>query len=447
MTRSTIDPALTYLRDHQDDVVDLTSTLVGFDTQNPPGDTREIVTWVESFFADLDIETERVVSDPKKPNLVATLPGSSDRRLLYQGHLDTVPFDPDEWTFDPLGERDGDLIYGRGTTDMKGAVAAMLTVAQAYAETDTEPPMTIDFVLVSDEEVAGDAGLPTLLETWDVSADACVIGETTCEQGRHSTTVADRGSIWLTLAATGQSAHGSRPMLGTNAIRCLCDAVDDVESTLSETTFDLDPTVQAVVDESVEYYEPRFGEEIARDLFEQPSMNLGVVRGGDRVNVVPGAAEAHLDVRLTAGVNTPDVLDSIRDIVAGHDCVEITDANWSIGTYENPDGPLVDAVVAVASGVTGDRVYRRSATGGGDAKKIRNAGISTVEFGLGTDTAHAVDEFTTRDALVGNAEVYARLPAELLKRLDTGSGQAKSSNTGTASTHVVQRVTQSGDQR
>ena len=83
MTRSTIDPALTYLRDHQDDVVDLASTLVGFDTQNPPGDTREIVTWVESFFADLDIETERVVSDPKKPNLVATLPGSSDRRLRH----------------------------------------------------------------------------------------------------------------------------------------------------------------------------------------------------------------------------------------------------------------------------------------------------------------------------------------------------------------------------
>lgn len=236
-------------------------------------------------------------------------------------------------------------------------------------------------------------------------------------------------------------------MLGTNAIRCLCDAVDDVESTLSETTFDLDAVVQAVVDESVEYYEPRFGERTARDLFERPSVNLGVVRGGDRVNVVPGAAEAHLDVRLTAGVHTPDVLDTIRDIVAGHDCVEITDANWSIGTYEDPDGPLVDAVVAVASDVTGDRVYRRSATGGGDAKKIRNADISTVEFGLGTDTAHAVDEFTTRDALVGNAEVYARLPAEFLRRLDTESGQAKSSDTGTASTHIVQRAMQSGDQR
>jgi succinyl-diaminopimelate desuccinylase len=447
MIRSSIDPALTYLRNQRDDVVDLTSTLVGFDTQNPSGDTREIVAWVESFFADHDIETERVVSDPKKPNLVATLPGSSDRTLLYQGHLDTVPFDPAEWAFDPLGERDGDRLYGRGTTDMKGAVAAMLAVARTYRETDTEPAMTIKFVLVSDEEVAGEAGLPTLLDTWDVSADACVIGETTCEQGRHSTTVADRGSIWLTLAATGQSAHGSRPMLGTNAIRCLCDAVDDVESTLSETTFDLDPVVQAVVDESVEYYEPRFGERNARDLFERPSVNLGVVRGGDRVNVVPGAAEAHLDVRLTAGVHTPDVLDTIRTIVAGHDCVEITDANWSIGTYEDPDGPLANAVVAVASDVTGDRVYRRSATGGGDAKKMRNGGISTVEFGLGTDTAHAVNEFTTRDALVRNAEVYARLPAELLNHLDTNSERVDATSSGMGDTHLPKQTTKTGDQQ
>jgi len=421
MTPTTPNPSLAHLRAHQDDIVDLTNTLVGFDTQNPPGDTREIVAWVESFFTDLDVESERIASDSSKPNLVATLPGSSDRTIVYQGHLDTVPFDPDEWAFDPLGERDGDRLYGRGATDMKGAVAAMLAVAQAYAETDTEPAMTLEFVLVSDEEVAGDAGLPTLLDARGLSADACVIGETTCEQGRHSTTVADRGSIWLTLAATGESAHGSRPVLGTNAIRELCNAVDDIESTLEKLRFDFDEGLQAIVDESVEYYEPQFGERAARDLFERPSVNLGVVRGGDRVNVVPETAEAHLDVRLTAGVHTPDLLDSIREIVADHERVEITDLSWSIGTYEDPDGPLADAVVTVASDVTGDRVYRRSATGGGDAKRLRNAGIPTVEFGLGTDTAHAVDEFSTRDALVGNAEVYARLPAELLKRLDAGT--------------------------
>jgi succinyl-diaminopimelate desuccinylase len=66
--------------------------------------------------------------------------------------------------------------------------------------------------------------------------------------------------------------------------------------------------------------------------------------------------------------------------------------------------------------VTGERVFRRSATGGGDAKKLRHAGIPTVEFGLGTDTVHGVDEYTTVDALVGNATVYTRLPYAYAER-------------------------------
>ncbi|KAB1189978.1 M20/M25/M40 family metallo-hydrolase [Haloferax sp. MBLA0076] len=444
MSTSDTTPAVTYLRAHREEIADLVLTLVGYDTQNPPGDTRAVVDWVESFFSNLGIETERVVSDPEKPNLVATLPGSTDQTLLLQGHLDTVPFDADEWTYDPLGEREGDRIYGRGATDMKGAVAAMLAVAKAYVETDTVPESTVVFALVSDEEVAGDAGLPTLLERNPLDADACVIGETTCEDGRYSTTVADRGSIWLTLQASGTSAHGSRPMLGTNAIRCLCRAIDDIESSLHEMQFDLPPVVQAIVDESVEYYEPTFGAAASRALFERPSVNLGVVAGGESVNVVPDVAEAHLDIRLTAGVDTPRVLDTVRDVVSTHDDVEIGDVSWSIGTFEDPDGPLANAVSAVAGDVTGERVFRRSATGGGDAKRLRNTGVPTVEFGLGTNTVHAIDEFTTVDALVGNAEVYARLPGELVCRLDTGTGTFDSTDVGMLNT-IIPCGSKSGD--
>ncbi|KAB1191206.1 MULTISPECIES: M20 family metallopeptidase [Haloferax] len=436
MSTSDTTPVVTYLRDHREDIVDLALTLLGHDTQNPPGDTRDVVTWVESFFSDLGLETERVVSDPNKPNIVATLSGKSDRVLLLQGHLDTVPFDEEEWTYDPLGERDGDRIYGRGATDMKGAVASMLAVAKAYTETNTVPAATLVFAFVSDEEVAGEAGLPTLLDQYSLSADACVIGETTCENGAHSVTVADRGSIWVSLRATGRAAHGSRPMLGTNAIRLLWDAVDDVEASLRELQFDFDPVVQAIVDESVEYYEPVFGSDTARALFDRPSVNLGVVSGGDRVNVVPDVAEAELDIRLTAGVDTLQVLDTLRDVLDGLDAVEISDVSWSIGTYEDPDGPLANAVSGVASEVTGARVYRRSATGGGDAKRLRNTGIPTVEFGLGTDRVHAVDEFTTDDALAHNAEVYARLPSELVRELDAGNETFDSTDVGILGTII-----------
>ena len=399
-----------YVRDHREELTDLALDLLAIDTSNPPGDTREIVDAVERFLDPLPVAVERVAVDPAKPNLLVRIPGESDRTLLYNGHLDTVPFDAEAWTHDPLGERVGDRVYGRGATDMKGAVASLLFAIRAFAATDTEPPVDLLFAFVSDEEVGGDAGLPALLEAGRLDADACVIGEPTCEAGRHSVTVADRGSIWLTLEASGEGAHGSRPTLGVNAIDRLYGAVETLRDRFGSERLDIGADVEPIVAESVEYYAPAMGETAARELFRYPSINLGVFEGGDAINSVPESARAEVDVRLTAGVPTPDVLSRIRACVAGCDGITITDVSWSVGTAEPPGSPLVEAVASTAADVTGERVFRRSATGGGDAKTVRNAGIPTVEFALGTDTVHAVDEYTTEEALARNAEVYARLP-------------------------------------
>ncbi|MEF8840557.1 MAG: M20/M25/M40 family metallo-hydrolase [Haloarculaceae archaeon] len=411
MAPSIPSPPVEFLRERADPLVDLAGELVGFDTANPPGRTVEVVDRLEAEFTELGLPTERYAVDPAKPNLLATLPARTDHVLCFNGHVDTVPFDAEEWTYDPLGERDGDRLYGRGTTDMKGAVAAMLETARAYVETGTTPPVTLLFALVSDEEVGGDAGLRSLLAADRITADACVIGETTCEGGRHSVTVADRGSIWLTLEAHGRAAHGSRPVLGVNAVDRLYDAVTLLRERFGTRVLSIDPGLEPVVEESVAYYAPSMGEATARELFEYPTINLGTFEGGEAVNSVPETARAAVDVRLTAGVDTADVLADIRACAADCEGVTITDVSWSVGTAEPVDSPLVEAVASVAGDVTGERVFRRSATGGGDAKTLRNAGIPTVEFALGTDTVHAVDEYTTVDALVGNATVYTRLPA------------------------------------
>jgi succinyl-diaminopimelate desuccinylase len=400
-----------FVRDHREELITLALDLLAIDTSNPPGDTREIVTEIEGVLDPLPVDVERFAVDPAKPNLLVGIPGKSDRTLLYNGHLDTVPFEADAWTHDPLGERVDDRVYGRGATDMKGAVASMLLAIQAFAAADAEPPVTLLFAFVSDEEVGGDAGLTALLEAEQLDADACVIGEPTCESGRHSVTVADRGSIWLTLEASGEGAHGSRPMLGINAVDRLYDAVETLRDRFGSRRLEIDPDVEPIIDESVAYYAPSLGEDVARDLFRYPSINLGVLEGGDAINSVPQSARAEIDIRLTAGVETPDVLSEIRSCVADCEGITITDVAWSVGTAEEADSPLVEAVTSTAADVTGERVFRRSATGGGDAKTLRNAGIPTVEFALGTDTVHAPDEYVPVDVLVDNAAVYTRLPA------------------------------------
>lgn len=80
-------------------VLEIATELLAVDTQNPPGETRRIAEWVGSFLEDLGLTTRTVATDPAKPNVIATLPGGSDRAPLYNGHLDTVPFDADEWTY------------------------------------------------------------------------------------------------------------------------------------------------------------------------------------------------------------------------------------------------------------------------------------------------------------------------------------------------------------
>lgn len=407
-----------YIRAHREDLISLALDLLAIDTANPPGDTREIVTEIERFLEPLLVDVERVVADPAKPNLLVRVPGKADQTLLYNGRLDTVPFDADAWTHNPLGEHVDDRVYGRGATDMKGSMASVLFIIQAYRATDVDPPVNLLFAFVSDEEVGGDAGLPALLEDNQLDADACVIGEPTCEGDSHSVTVADRGSIWLTLEASGEAAHGSRPPLGLNAIDRLYDAVETMRDQFGAKRLEIAADVAPIIEESVEYYAPSMGEDIARELFWYPSINLGILEGGDAINSVPQSARAEVDVRLAAGVHTPDVLAVIRECVADCEGIRIADVSWSVGTAEAPDSPLVEAVASTAAAVTEMRVYRRSATGGGDAKKLRNADVPTVEFALGTDTVHTPDEYVPVDVLADNAVIYTQLPAEWSSQVD-----------------------------
>ena len=409
-----------YLDVNRDDLVSTAEALLGHDTANPPGHTATAASWLASRLEAAGIDIERIAIDPEKPNLVATLAGASDRTLCFVGHLDTVPFDAAEWARNPLGERDGDRLYGRGATDMKGAVAAMVHVALAYAEADVEPPVDLRFAFVSDEETGGDAGLPSVREAIEFAPDACVIGETTSRDGRCAVSIADRGAIWLTLAATGEAAHGSRPMLGVNAIDRLTAAIDRLKRDFGTRELDVAAEMAPIVEESVGFHEGELDAETVRDLFRYPTINLGVIEGGSAVNAVPASARAEIDIRLTATVETRDALGSIRSCLSGIEGISVADVSWSRGSYEPIDSPLVEASAAAAESVVEGTVYRRSATGGGDAKDLRHDGIPTVEFGFGTDTAHAADEYTTVDALAQNAEAYARLVGEFAARVDGG---------------------------
>ncbi|AUX08076.1 succinyl-diaminopimelate desuccinylase [Halalkaliarchaeum desulfuricum] len=393
-------------------LLDSTAELLSFDTQNPPGDTRSVLEWVRERVSQFDVETEWIAPDPSRPNLVATLSGRSDRTLLYEGHLDTVPFDREAWSLDPLGEiRDG-RVYGRGATDMKGTVAVMLETLRAFATAAEPPPVTLQFAFVSDEETGGTHGIDAVLEADAIGADGAVVGETTCVDDRYSIAVADKGRIWLTLEATGRAAHGSRPMNGENAIDYLYSVIDSCRESITSRRLEYDPAIERILEESRAYYGscPCGAGTHLEELFEHPTFNLGRLVGGNTVNSVPQTATAELDVRVTPGASTEAVLDQIRSCIDARESVSIRDVSWAEGTYVEPSAPIVEAVTAAAEDVLPDRPLARCATGGGDAKKLRGAGVPAVESAVGSGTAHEVDEYVSVEALERTAAWYLELP-------------------------------------
>jgi succinyl-diaminopimelate desuccinylase len=138
--------------------------------------------------------------------------------------------------------------------------------------------------------------------------------------------------------------------------------------------------MEAVVEESVEFYRPQAGAGAARDCHRNPTVGLWVVEGGTAIDTVPASACAR-------------VLRAARE-------------------------SAVEASARAAEAVVDSRVCRRSATGGGDAEVLRHRGVSTVEFGFGTQTAHGADEHTTTGALVRNATSYAAVPTLYSRLVD-----------------------------
>jgi succinyl-diaminopimelate desuccinylase len=396
-------------------LVETTLELLSFDTENLPGETTAVFEYLAATIEDLGLSVEWITDDDRKPNIVVTIPGEREWTLLYEGHVDTVPFETEQWSYDPLGERVDDRLYGRGATDMKGALAAMLETMRLYATRDEQPPITLQFAFVSDEETGGTAGIDAVLETDAIMADAAVVGETTATHDQYAIAVADKGRIWLTLEATGEAAHGSRPMCGKNAVDELYELVSGCRESITARQLSYPDAVSQIVDETVAYYErhPRREQLASRAVFEYPTVNLGHLDGGSTVNSVPGSAKAELDVRVTPGASTEAVYDQFEGCIQARDDIAIADVSMEDGTFVDPSDPFVEMVTRTGERVAGTQVFRQCATGGGDAKQLRNAGIPAVECAVGSDTAHAVDEYVSIDDIERTTDWYTRLPREL----------------------------------
>lgn len=328
--------------------------------------------------------------------------GSGTPVLHFNGHYDVVPAGTG-WSkkpFEPVIEQG--RIYGRGTCDMKGGIAAFLTATKAIVESNQPLRGTLEVALVPDEEIGGETGTGYLVKHQLTRPDYVIIGE---PSGSETIRIGHRGVMWFAVEVYGKQSHASRPWLGINAFE---GAIEIAHRILKDYT-----RVLETKKSKYEYEDPRAS---------VPSIVLGgEVKCGVKVNVVPGYCMFTIDRRVVVEEKLEEVekevTDFIREVASTlHGFrVEVKVSGRMSPAFTSPESELVNLAVSAAMEILGKAPRRVVCAAGLDMHFYTEAGIQTITYGPGPpDPAHTADEFLAIEEFERMAKIYYLLSKKIL---------------------------------
>src|SRR5437764_860993 len=345
------------------DAVALTRELLAFDTINPPGREHDCARHAGALLESWGFRVDYHDYAPGRTGVVARAGGSEGRPPLCRtGHIGTVALGARRWSRDPFsGESDGDKLFGRGSSDMKAGVAAILLAARAFSKRLNGTPGIV-IVLTAAEE-GGCIGSQHLARTQLLGkAGAMLVGEPTSNYPY----VGHKGSIKFNATFKGVSAHGSMPHLGSNAIYKAARAVNALEH------FDFGASPHAVMG--------------------SPTMNVGTMSGGSGVNMVPDTAAIGVDIRTVPGMDHAALLARLRETL-GEAQMDVFSDLPPVWTPPQQEG--IERVFAIVRSEVGTKPEPRTATYMTDAANLLKVYKCepTVVLGPGErELVHLTDE-------------------------------------------------------
>jgi succinyl-diaminopimelate desuccinylase len=361
-------------------VLELARSLIACESVNPPGDEARVADILEPRLLDAGLDVERHSLEVGRDSLIARLgPANSGLpSLCFTGHLDTVPLGEAAWDHDPFaGVVDGDRLYGRGASDMKGGVAAIVSAIERVAALGP-PKAGLEVVLCAGEET-GCTGAKSLVDALG-TVGAVMVAEPTSNRPL----VAHKGALWLEATARGRTAHGSTPHLGRNAIYQIARAVGMLEHW-------------------------SFGE-VSHPLLGVPTLNVGTIRGGLNINSVPDSAAIGIDIRTIPQLSHQSIIDSLQKALAAD--IELECLCDLPAVASDPHLEWVGSVCEVVGELAGDTMQP------GAAQYFTDASILTPAYGtpptviLGPgdpDQAHQTNESCSHAGLVLAEEAYFQI--------------------------------------
>lgn len=269
-------------------IIDTTLELVKIDSRNRPHGEDEISSYISDFLEKIRVDNAIISHEKDRKSLIAYYPGTeSGKNLLMCGHLDTINIDSVEAPDNSImADVRGGKMFGLGTSDMKGGVAAMLYALKELVRINFKPRYDIFFAFTGDEE-ADKAGALHLLENeLTNNTRLMIVGEPT----NLNLGLGSKGQIWFEVKFKGKAAHGSTPDKGKSAVLMAMNFISQI-------------------------LEPEFFVKNEK-FFPKSTVNVGFLNADGPFNVVPDTCVAGLDIRLSPPETVENVKKKIKDILS-----------------------------------------------------------------------------------------------------------------------------------
>lgn len=372
------------------DTIDLLKGLVRINSVNPslvpgaPGEA-EIAEHVGEFMRGIGMDTRVEEVEPGRPNAVGVLRGTGKGpTLMLNGHTDTVGVDYMEIDpLDPVVEEG--RMYGRGTFDMKGGLAAILASAKAVVDSGVELRGDLVVAAVCDEEYAS-IGTERVVEQF--RADAAIVGEPT----ELNVLVAHKGFAWIDVETWGVAAHGSAWQVGVDAIAKMGKVQVGLERLQEEALM-----------------------KKRHALVGPPSVHSSTIQGGRELSTYPDHCRLQVERRLIPGETREEVDEEMKGLLSSiHELDPKFDGSHEITFFRgpmevSPDEEICRLLSDCTEEVTGERPVFVGGSGWLDTQIIWGRGTPAVAFGPVGSGAHSAVEYVEVDSVVKAARILERV--------------------------------------
>jgi succinyl-diaminopimelate desuccinylase len=383
-------------------VVTLTRDLVKIRSVYEPakGSTETVAAGhIATILADLGLEPITEEAAPGRPNVVCDWQGHSfdparHKTLMFEGHTDVVTEgDPQRWQHPPFAAKiDGDKLYGRGSADMKGGVAAAIAALCAVIEVAPSLPGRIRLGIVADEEGMMMGIKHFIAQGWADEVDGAII----CEPEENEICLWQKGAMRLNVSFHGVMAHGAMPYAGKNPITALANFTQRLQ--------ELERSEQA-----------RLGNHPYLGLpWITPTIVKAPPSGEAQHNVMPESAYLALDIRTVPGQRHEALIAALQTAASEvekqhHLTIEIDCFESRPWTETPKDDPVVSAVEDAYPLVLGESPRYGGVPGATDGTFLHaSAGVPIVTIGPGDRTIpHQLNEFVRIPELIKSAKLYA----------------------------------------